>query len=303
LCGQPESSSLDKVGLDLERQRLEAQAAETDGLIERNAGEARAAQGEVERLRSRLAEANRRLDEQTREAVTPFVDRMSDLSGQLGELRGQDEALLASLRARRELAAIEEEVQEQRRLIARLAEQIREEEGDLDIGRTRVAEVSATFEEILELLDMPWYQSARIDHESYLPVVNGGSLQELSSGGMKTMVNVAYYLANLTYAIANVDSRLPRFMIIDSPRKNFGSGTADREHAAKIYERILTLQDVAQTRVGGLARPFQLIVADNDLPERFARRLGARRVLRLSYDSPLIDDLAHPGPDVETIGS
>jgi hypothetical protein len=126
-------------------------------------------------------------------------------------------------------------------------------------------------------------------------------MQELSSGGMKTMVNVAYYLANLTYAIANVDSRLPRFLIIDSPRKNFGAGSADREHAGLIYERILAMQKVSQ--IGGLRRPFQLIVADNDLPDKIARELGRTRVRRFSYDEPLIHNLAHPGPDVDTIGS
>jgi hypothetical protein len=117
------------------------------------------------------------------------------------------------------------------------------------------------------------------------------------------MVNVAYYLANLSYAIANVDSRLPRFMIIDSPRKNFGSGTADREHAGRIYERILSMQQVSQMGAAALARPFQLIVADNDVPERFARQIGRGRIHRLSYESPLIQDLDHPGPDVDTIGA
>lgn len=301
LCGQPDPDSTGDVALDGERQRLQSQATETDSLLARNESEMVAARGQLEYSRREIASIRQRIDEETREAVTPFIDRMSELSSRIGELRGHDEALLASLRALHELQRVEREVAEQRSLVESLAGRIRQEEADLEIGRRRVDDLSEMFDEILRSMRMPWYESAAIDAKTYLPVVNGGSLQELSSGGMKTLVNVAYYLANLTYALANQDSRLPPFMMIDSPRKNFGSGTADREHAGLIYERILSMQQVSQFG-GALGRTFQLIVADNDVPERVARRLGARRIRRFSYEAPLIDDLHHPGPDVETIG-
>jgi len=302
LCGQEEPRVLDSIALDAERERLDAQAGETQALIERNEAEIRAAQAQIEHLRTEQQKASTRLDEQSEDAVSPFVDRMSQLSARHGELRGRDETLKASLASLDELGAIEREVAQERARIATLAQQIREEEADLEIARSRIAEVGRLFDETLRGFDMPWYESATIDPETFRPIVNGVTMQELSSGGMKTMVNVAYYLANLSYAIANVDSRLPRFMVIDSPRKNFGYGTADREHAGRIYERIVSMQQVARIDMAAFSRQFQLIIADNDVPERFARLLGRRRIHRFTYEAPLLDDLEHPGPDVKTIG-
>ena len=63
-------------------------------------------------------------------------------------------------------------------------------------------------------------------------MVGGKRLEELSSGGMKTLVNDAYFLAGLTYALrVPSETHLPLLSIIDTPRKNFGSHPDDRRAA------------------------------------------------------------------------
>ena len=124
-------------------------------------------------------------------------------------------------------------------------------------------------------------------------MVGGKRLEELSSGGMKTLINDAYFLAGLTYALrAPAETRLPPLILIDTPRKNFGSDVDDASAAVRIYNWIRRLQDSYG------AERFQLIIADNDVPSE-ARSLHE---IRLSYSKPLIDDLPHPGPEaVQTL--
>lgn len=69
------------------------------------------------------------------------------------------------------------------------------------MARGRVDDLSALFEDILLGFKHPSIKQASIDRESFRPLVNGMHLPELLSGGMKVMVNDAYYLANLTFAL------------------------------------------------------------------------------------------------------
>jgi hypothetical protein len=136
---------------------------------------------------------------------------------------------------------------------------------------------------------LPWYEASHIDSTTYLPMVGGKRLEELSSGGMKTLVNDAYFLAGLTYALrVPAETYLPPMMLIDTPRKNFGADEDDASAAVRIYNWIGRLRDSY-----GSSR-FQLIIADNDIPAE-ARDFHA---IRLSYARPLLDDLPHPGPEL-----
>jgi hypothetical protein len=87
---------------------------------------------------------------------------------------------------------------------------------------------------------------------------------------------------------------LPGFLIIDSPRKNFWSGQADRGTGPRIYSLI----EASQAANGS---GLQMLIADNDLARKFHRSF---RVVTLSYDDPLLNAIKHPGKDqVQTLDS
>ena len=110
---------------------------------------------------------------------------------------------------------------------------------------------------------------------------------------MKTLVNDAYHLAALRYALVYADSLMPLLQVIDSPRKNLGSGPEDRVLSENLYRRIRVLQDAFNDS-------FQMIVADNDAPD-IAREFSTTL---LGYENPSIPFADHPGPEhVQSIGS
>jgi chromosome segregation ATPase len=76
LCGQHEPKPVDSIALDTERERLDAQATETEALLDRIDADVRAQQAQIERLAEQRERLARQVDEQTRDALNPYVDRM-----------------------------------------------------------------------------------------------------------------------------------------------------------------------------------------------------------------------------------
>lgn len=213
----------------------------------------------------------------------------------VGNLDARLDALGRSEALRTELAALQDRVRSAELKKEQIDDELTAAEEDADVARSHVSELSDLFRQILDRFEMPWFEDAYIDPETYRPVVNGGSLQELMSGGMKVLVNDAYFLAGLTYALQSPqDSLLPTFMIIDTPRKNFGSGQEDRNASVRIYSWIHTVRASYGDRM-------QVIIADNDVPVAVRSSL---RIKSFSYDTPLIPEVAHLGEGaVETLKS
>jgi archaellum component FlaC len=288
LCGQPEPPAFASVTLEDELDRLRGQLAETDHLLDDATKAASNADAEVQRLELHSSQARRAADEQARHAVTPFVDRVAQLSEQLGVLRSRRQGDLESLAIRSEVERRHSALQRLREHQAIVADRLAKAQAEREQAMTRVEELSEAFDEILQELKLPWYEPSEVDRKTYLPMVGGKRLEDLSSGGMKTLVNDAYFLAGFSYALrAPSETLLPSLMLIDTPRKNFGSNPDDSHASERVYRWMRRLQDSYPTG------SFQLIVADNDIPaeaEQFS-------VMSFSYDEPLVDDLPHPGPE------
>lgn len=292
VCLLPESREEMAERLVQEQARLRAQVEETLELLDEDEASLKASTSRTDALREQLADLRLELDARTREYVSPRFEEIEVNSARVAELHAGLSAVDRSLRYWQQYRELEASITQLQQESRGLEEELRATRDEMEVARQRVVELSGMFDEILVSFQFPWYSSARIDLDSYLPVVNGQSFDALGSGGMKTLVNDAYHLANLTYALSQRDSLLPLFLVIDSPRKNLGSGVQDSQISLSIYRRFRTLADAYQGR-------FQLIVADNNVPE-----VGQEFVrLSFDYERPLIPEVAHPGPEhVQTIG-
>lgn len=295
LCLQPEPRERRAGEEDAAHDRLAAQLEEMLQLLEEAKAQLGVARTGVDD-RTHLAEALRaELDERTRDFVTPRFASIAEASAAEAATTARLESLdrVRGLWAQhQQLAARVSSLTDQRH---RLKEEVEAARSRLLERRERVERISELFDLTVQELGLPWYESARIDEQTYLPVVNEQPFVEVSvGGGTKTIVNVAYHLTLLAYALQNGDTLLPELLILDSPRKNLGSGQEDQQLSARIYRRLQTLIDTYPTRL-------QILVADNDLPRGAAQ--GWHK-LHFDYDHPFVPDVSHPGPEhVITIGS
>jgi hypothetical protein len=285
VCGLPEPTGMGSDDLQAERERTEAQLLETVALMAITTSGLGQAHAEAARLEAEVRSVRVRVDTRTVEFVSPLADEIEGASRELATLEGQRQAALRSLGLWAQHKAGLDRVAGLETDLRQTAEDLKRSRMRLEAGRVRVVTLSDLFDDLLREFRYPWYESARIDVDTYLPVVNGESF-EAASGGMKTLINVAYHVAGLRYGIQQGDSLLPLFLMIDSPRKNLGSENVDdKEIGSQIYSRFRTMQD---------ANPlgFQLIIADNDIP------IGVEdfNAIHLDYEHPLVPGIRHPGP-------
>jgi hypothetical protein len=292
VCGQLEPEQVTTLAIEAERSRLEQQVIETDDLIFQATRKAEEVEQVIARLEVDGARIRAHMDEQAATAVTPFIEELSALTADAARLQERRHGLEAR-------AARYEHLEHLRAESTRLATEQDAKHGQLvearrsrEDARERVHDLSANFADLLARIDPPWYERSHVDERTYLPVVNDGPL-EGNSAGVKTMINDAYYLANLTTALQQPSQIfLPGFLIIDSPQKNLGANKADRASGKRIYSRIDTLRAAYGDQV-------QIIVADNDLPREFHKMF---KVITMSYEKPLLDAVPHPGEgQVETV--
>ncbi|USQ77806.1 AAA family ATPase [Ornithinimicrobium cryptoxanthini] len=151
-----------------------------------------------------------------------------------------------------------------------------------------LAGLSELFDEILRGLRDPWFNKAHVDTTDYLPIVDGEPFDMLAvGGGRKTIVNLAYHVANLYMSLSErTDMLLPTLLIVDSPRKNVGEGALDRAVVESIYSRLRTLQDASRD-------DFQMIFADNDMPTEASKWVSQH--ISLDYDNPFVPGVVHRG--------
>ena len=89
-------------------------------------------------------------------------------------------------RRRQVAAAVRQEQAELEQIPERTGELEKEEQERreaLSSSRERVEELSEEFGEILRRLTLPWLEFAEVDRSTYLPLVNGRTLKQLSSAG------------------------------------------------------------------------------------------------------------------------
>ena len=122
--------------------------------------------------------------------------------------------------------------------------------------------------------------TVKINRTTYLPEVSTRTFDELSSQGLKTLVNVAHALAHHTVAIdRGLD--MPGLLILDGVSANSGKEGLERDRIADMYR---LFGEVASEYVQNL----QLIIVDNDVPSEVLEEMEARIVLILSQRARLI---------------
>lgn len=274
-----------------ERNRLEALREELRTLGRDVAEEFAGVVEDLKVVEVSLQSTLNEIDRRTAEYVTPYFETIAEVSAGLASARARREAVQAGLDLWADLARLNQEREVLSRQLDAAKRAVRSAFDQLAARRSILDEISAAFDEMIQLLEPPWYRSARIDPDTYLPDYNDGAAFSGLSGGQKTMINIAYHLSLLTVALSRRDTLYPSLLMIDTPRKNLGSGS-DQEIAGRMYRQFRALADA---HGAGL----QVIIADNDPPPIPLPSIS----IPLSYESPLVPGRPHPGPDVETIDS
>jgi hypothetical protein len=148
------------------------------------------------------------------------------------------------------------------------------------------ANVQALEQRLLEYLhalnipDLGQELSVKINRNTYLPEVSGRTFDELSSQGLKTLVNIGYSLAHHTVAIDR-NLPLPGLLILDGLSANAGHEGFDQARIRDVYR---LLGSAASQYEGSL----QVIAVDNMLAPDILKEFIDKVKLLLTQQDRLI---------------
>ena len=232
-----------------------------------------------------LALAQTRLRQRADSYVAPMFEDIAALSREVASAESEDRRLQLVLDQWDERDEISNTVRSLRLAAEQQRRRVEEKKAQIERRRELVQEFSETFDEIVSELELAWYETAAVDLTTFMPLIGDSDFESLS-GGQRTVVSVAYHLALLTVGLVHPgDVRIPSLLILDTPSKYLGA--KDSEQVARDYRRIASIVDAYQL-------PLQIVVADNDPPPK---GVSPSNLIELSYESPLVPGLDHPGGD------
>lgn len=293
LCEQPEPDATPSLDMLLKEQdRVTFQITETEQLL----AERRVARSELQAGVSEgsiaLQRASARLDEATAEFV-------SARAAELQAVAADEAAALANIEwLQRTLSLFEKHEDQDARLatlerrLADLRETIEQHESSSADGEENIFALEKRMLQYLERLNVPTLSdtlSVRINRNDYMPEVSSRTFDELSSQGLKTLVNVAHALAHHTVAIDR-GLCLPGLLILDGVSANSGREGLDGDRVLDMY-RLFT--EVS----ADYADQLQLIIVDNEVPETILNDSPECVVLTLTQADRLIRNTRRSADD------
>jgi hypothetical protein len=261
LCLQTPTPQTNRAALIAEQDRLEAQLAETKGLIaEHEDGRHRRAKT-IEDMETQRAAFGRELNFETQSYV-------SDHAASIAERATRRASLIETIRRLKDYLRLYEKLDQlssgrraleserdniQARLAAASSERTEAEE--------RIRHLEHRFGEILERLEVPRFSrdlDATIDRRTYLPIVYGRAFDSLSSLGLTVLVNVAYTLAHQRTSM-ELGLKLPNILLIDGLTSNVGHEGFDLQRIHKAFDYLIEVSKKFGDKL-------QIIVADGNIP-------------------------------------
>ncbi|WP_338596721.1 hypothetical protein [Saccharopolyspora sp. SCSIO 74807] len=276
----------EKQQLQRARERLVPEVAE----LEQNVTRARHA---ADLAREQLALARRAVDEDTADAVTPYVDAITAAATELEALRSEITTLERLKEPHRRLSERQEEINRLSEELDQAREQQVRVGAELNEPDDVLQRLNNLFGRVVSEFRLPWATGrARLDRDTLLPMVDDQDFDQ-RGGGSRTAVSVAYSLTLMMYALEDPTRfQLPQMLILDSPQKNLGRNDHDQDLATRIYRWIIDYFEVRREALGGRYETFQLVIVDNNIPT--AVRSGFDTLIQFKDPHGFIRDLDHP---------
>jgi len=283
LCLQQPQPAPSRAELLSEQDRVGSQISETIEVIETRRTAHRELEYESSRLEQIITRLSIELDERTSSFVSDRAARIENhaaeqtrIEGNIVRLREYHNLLrrhFQQIQGREELEARRDEI----------SAEIESRELSQTDAEENVKALERRMHQYLERLHIPDLGTelyVRINRRTYLPEVSGRTFDELSSQGLKTLVNIAHALAHHTVALDR-DLPLPGLLILDGLSANAGHEGFDQERVRDVYR---LLSEVAEEYTGAL----QVVAVDNPLSTRILLEYQNYLMLTLTQADRLI---------------
>ena len=235
------------------------------GDVERQLGEAQTAYAKALALETA---AQRRLDSEVAQDLSPFLAQRDELVRQREEIRGERHQLTQQVRWHEGLERRHADAAQIELRITELRERIDNLRGQRPDRRVVTQDLTDRFADLLREFGFPKLDepSAPYLNDSFVPFVRGNRYTDIGSTGALTLISLAWQLAIFERAVEQGQPH-PGFVMIDSPQKNLmpETGAPPDDFADPAIPRRLWDHIVSWSHSMGASA--QVIVVDNRPPD------------------------------------
>lgn len=263
-------------------------------------------------LEGDLNKVSEMIDTEAKQFITPFLTQRDALLKEMTSAGKKRESLISSLRVRNH----QDELLTKQKTISDNIETLIEKLDDLKVKAPDIAGVlSSLGDDLLAFLTGVKIKNRTgisINNKHFSPVVRERDYFNITSGGLRTVITIGYMAAILKSSI-DADINHPRLLLLDTIGKYLGKnlkpkyaaqtnikddideGISDPEKYENIYNELIEICNYAQRKKS----PCQIIVVDNDVPDKLSERLKAITVAHFSANREnglpvgLIDDVIY----------
>lgn len=242
--------------------------------------------------------ARRLIDENTKSLSSSYLAERDMYINQFGELTQKRKDLVDRLKVRNQHSHLTDRIKSLDSQIEALKEQLEE----LRQTAPSMADVLSNLaDNLLDYLSFVRIQSptgVSIDERSFMPKLRGIEYENVTSGGLRTILGIGYLCSFMREAL-NSKINHPSFLMIDTVGKYLGKtssrvqedsisiansedneAVADPEKYQNVYEYIIELASAYQEK----SRTCQFILVDNDVPDHIVEELSGFIVAHYSSD-------------------
>ncbi|MBD3906886.1 AAA family ATPase [Chryseobacterium sp. Ch-15] len=223
------------------------------------------------------------LDKQSIDIVSPFITKRDVLSRKVGSLESERKNLKHFYKIRMQQSQNQDDIENLANKIIELnttLKDLKENAPNLD---SILKDLGKKVKDFLNFIGVKNVYDVSISPKTNLPIIRNRDYENITSGGVRTLASVGYFLSLVIYASEN-SVNYPSFLMIDTIAKYIGKtstkekdilqtdlqadqeeGMSDSKKYENIYKYLLSLNKSSNS--------FQLIVVDNDIPESMSKEL------------------------------
>lgn len=284
LCQQPEPETVpNREALIREQDRVTFQISETKQLIADRQESLALVRQQTQEAISELTTLSARLDDATADFVSSHASKLKALASDVATVEANISWLQRTMKLFAHQANHQERLDILRDRKAEVDAEIEAHTGAVTQAEENITALEQRILEYLERLHVPTLGNlltVHINRSNYLPEVSTRTFDELSSQGLKTLVNVAHSLAHHTVAIDR-GLELPGLLVLDGVSANSGREGLDGERVLDMYRLLAEVSEI-------YGEQLQLVVVDNELPAEITDTFPDRIALTLSQSDRLI---------------
>lgn len=278
--------------LENETKSIRNRLAGISKLIDDNRNDIILSELKITELLGELEKANTLLDDGTVEVISPFISQRDGLITTKTQFLEKVDLIEYTLKIRNQLNEIANRSAKLELELTKLNRDLEELKASTPTVTKITQQLADILRDFLQQCKMNNVRGVSISERTFLPIVRDIEYSRLTSGGVRTLVSIGYFISLLKNGL-NTTTNHPNFLMIDTIGKylgktstkyleetnpsedtNEGFGASDPTKYLNMYLYILNL---CQDR-----EDVQIIVVDNDIPSVIQENLRANVVKEFS---------------------